>query len=81
MEEKLNKMGIELSSIRDREVMMKPQLEEENVWLRGKLQERESQLVAMANLSLWEIQCRMLAKSYALYLKEQWIQFHIKTLA
>ena len=28
-----------------------------------------------------EIQCRMLANSYALYLKEQWLQFQINTLA
>ena len=35
----------------------------------------------MANLSLEAIQCRMPAKSYSLYLREQWLQFQIKTLA
>ena len=35
----------------------------------------------MANLSLEAIQCRMPTKSYALYLREQWLQFQIKTLA
>ena len=35
----------------------------------------------MASLSLEAIQCRMPTKSYAFYLREQWLQFHIKTLA
>ena len=35
----------------------------------------------MANLSIGELQCRTLAKSYGLYLKDQWLQFQIKTLA
>ena len=74
-------MGKELSSIRVREEMMKAQLEPKNAWLRGQLQERESQLVVMASLSLEAITCRMPVKSYALYLKEQWLQFQIKTLA
>jgi alkylhydroperoxidase/carboxymuconolactone decarboxylase family protein YurZ len=81
MEEKLKEMGRELSNIRDKEAMMEAQLEAENAWLRGKLQERERQLAAMASLSLEAIQCKMPAKSYALYLKEQWLQFQIKTLA
>ena len=34
MEEKLQELGRELSSIRDRETMMKYQLEAENTWLR-----------------------------------------------
>jgi len=37
MEEKLKEMGIELSSLRDREAMVKNQLETENAWLRGQL--------------------------------------------
>ena len=60
---------------------MKAQLEAENTWLREQLQERENQLASMASLSLDAIQCRMPTKSYALYLKEQWLQFQIKTLA
>lgn len=35
----------------------------------------------MASLSLEAIQCRMPTESYALYLKEQWLQFQINTLA
>jgi len=81
MEEKLKEMGKELSGLRDREAIMRDQLEKKNAWLRGKLQERENQLACMANLSLESIQCRMPTKSYALYLIEKWLQFHIKTLA
>jgi len=81
MEEKLKEMGRELSRLRDREAIMKNQLETENAWLRGQLQESESQLACMANLSLEAIHCRMLSKSYALYLKEHWLQFQIKILA
>lgn len=33
MEEKLQEMGRELSNIRDREAMMKSQLEAKNTWL------------------------------------------------
>jgi len=35
MEEKLKEMGRELSNIRDKEAMMKVQLEVDNAWLRG----------------------------------------------
>jgi len=35
MEEKLKEMGRELSSLRDREAIMKTQLEAENSWLKG----------------------------------------------
>jgi len=35
----------------------------------------------MANLSMEALQCRTPAKSYGLYLKYQWLQFQIKTLA
>lgn len=35
----------------------------------------------MANLSLEAIQCRMPTKFYAPYLREQWLQFQIKTLS
>ena len=71
MDKKLKEMGRELSSIRDKEAMMKSQLEAENTWLRGQLQEREIQLASMANFSMEAIQCRMPTKSYDLYLKEQ----------
>jgi len=68
-------MGRELSGLRDREAIMRNQLETENTWLRGQLQERENQLACMASLSLEVIQCRIPTKSYALYLKERWLQF------
>ena len=70
MEEKLKEMGKELSGLRDKEAIMRDQLERENAWLRGQLQERENQLACMDNLSLEVIQCSMPAKSYAIYLKE-----------
>lgn len=35
----------------------------------------------MVGLSMEELQCRTLTKSYGLYLKDQWLQFHINTLA
>ena len=60
---------------------MKDQLERENAWLRGKLQERENQLACMASVTLEAIQCRIPAKSYAIHLREKWLQFQIKTLA
>jgi len=37
MEEKLKGMGRELSGLRDKEVIMRNQLETENAWLRGPL--------------------------------------------
>jgi len=73
MEDKLKEMGRELSSLRDREAIMKTQLEAKNAWLKGQLQERENQLASMASLYLEAIHCRMPANSYALYLKEQWL--------
>jgi len=35
----------------------------------------------MESLSMEEFQCKQPSKSYALFLKEQWLQFQIKTLA
>lgn len=55
MEEKLKDMGNELSSLRDRDTIMKNQLETENAWLKGQLQEIENQFASMASLSLEEI--------------------------
>jgi len=42
MEEKLLDTGKELSKIRDRERIMRSQLEAENTWLRRQLEEKES---------------------------------------
>lgn len=50
MEEKLLEMGKVLSRIRDRERVMKSQLEVENTWLRRRVHEKESQLATMASL-------------------------------
>jgi len=65
MEEKLREMGRELSSIRDRETIIKSQIEDENTWLIKKLLEKEGRLETMASLSMEALQCRMLTKSYA----------------
>jgi len=81
MEEKRLEMGRDLSTIRDKERVMKSQLEAENTWLRSQVQEKESQLTIMEILSMEELQCRIPSKSYAFYLKDQWLQFQIKTLA
>jgi len=81
MEEKLLEMGKELSELRDREYTMRTRLQAENTWLRKKLQEKETQLATMASLSMEALQWRLPPKSYALFLKNQWLQFQIKTLA
>ena len=72
-EEKKKEIGKEISGLRDKEEIMRDQLERENAWLRGQLQKTGNQIACTTNLSLEAIQCRMLARSYALYLKEQWL--------
>lgn len=52
MEDKLKDMGRELSSLRDKEAIMRNQLETENAWLKGQLQERENPLACIASFSL-----------------------------
>ena len=81
MEDKLREMGRELSALRDRESITRNHLENENELLRRQLQEKESHLAYVASLSIEALQCRTLAKYYGLYLKDQWLQFQIKTLA
>ena len=81
MENKLREMGRELSALRDREAITRSHLENENELLRRQLEEKENQLAYMASLSMEALQCRTRAKSYGLYLKDQWIQFQIKNLA
>jgi len=49
--------------------------------LKQQLQLKEVQLACMANWAMEAIQCKQPAKSYGLYLKDQWMQFQIKTLA
>jgi len=49
--------------------------------LKQQLQQKEAQLACMASWAMEAIQCRQPAKSYGLYLKDQWLQFQINTLA
>ena len=81
MEDKLREMGMELSALRDKEAITRRHLENENELLSRQLQEKETHLAYMASLSIKALQCRTSAKSYGLYLKDQWLQFKIKTLA
>ena len=81
MEENLKEMGRELSSIRDRE-------KNDEILVRGREDMTKEATIGkgrpIGNYGKFihgEIQCRMPKKSYALYLKEQWLQFQIKTLA
>ena len=81
MENKLREMGKELSALKDREAITRSHPENENELLRRQLQERETHLAYMASLSMEALQCRTPSKSYGLYLKDQWFDFQIKTLA
>lgn len=71
----------------DSETLIKQQQEKESqaenevLILKRQLQGKEAQLAYMASSAMEALQCRKLAKSYALYLKDQWLQFKIKTLA
>ena len=49
--------------------------------LKEQLQQKETQLACMASWAMEALQCRHPAKSYGLYLKDQWLQFQINTLA
>ena len=75
MEDKLREMGRELSALRDKEAITGSNLENENELLRRQLHEKETHLAYMASLSIESLQCRTSAKSYGLYLKDQWLQF------
>jgi len=81
MENKLREMGKELSAIRHGEAITRSHLETENELLRRQLQEKQTKLACMANLSMEALQYRAQTKSYGIYLKDQWLQFQIKTLA
>ena len=70
----------ELSALRDREAITRSHLENENELLRRLLQEKETHLAYMASLSIEALQCWTPAKSYGLYLKDQWLLFQKKTL-
>ena len=52
MEENVKEMGRELSSLRDREEMMKAQLEGKNARLREQLQERERESIGIHGQSI-----------------------------
>ena len=43
--------------------------------LKQQLQQKEAQLACMASWAMDAIQCRQPAKSYGLYLRDQWLQF------
>ena len=49
--------------------------------LKQQLQKKEAQMAYMASWAMEALQCRKPASSYALYIKVQWLQFQIKTLA
>ena len=49
--------------------------------LKQQLQEKDAQMACMASWTVEALQCTKLAKSYALYLKDKWLQFQINTLA
>jgi len=49
MEEKLKEMGKELSGLRDREAIMRSQLERENAWQRGQLHVRKLHITEQWN--------------------------------
>jgi len=49
--------------------------------LRQQLQQKEAQLACMASWAMDALQCRQPAKSYGLYLRDQWLQFQINALA
>jgi len=49
--------------------------------LKQQVQEKEAQLACMASWAMEALQCRQSAKSYGLYLRDQWLQLEINTLA
>ena len=49
--------------------------------LKQQVQEKEAQLACMASWAMEALQCRQPAKSYGLYLRDQWLQLEINTLA
>ena len=70
MEEKVTKIGKELSDLRLRESIMREKIHAENTRLREKLKENETQLSTMESLSMEVIKCMQLSKSYVIFLKE-----------
>ena len=54
------------------------QAAEEIQVLKQQLQEKEAQMAYMASWTMEALQCRQPAKSY---LRDQWLQFQINTLA
>lgn len=75
MEEKINEMGKELSDLKLRESTMREKLQAENTRLKEQLQEKETKLATMESLSMEVVQCKQPSKSYAILLKEKWLQF------
>lgn len=67
--------------------LMKQQKEKESqaatevLILKRQLQEKEARMACTASWVMEALQCRKPARSYALYLKDQWLQFQINRLA
>lgn len=72
MEEKEKQMGKELDDLRLKESIMKEKLQLENKKFKEP-KEKEAQLAIMVSLSPEAIHCRQPSKSYAIFLKEQWL--------
>jgi len=48
--------------------------------LRQQLQQKDAQLACMASWAMDALQCKQPAKSYGLYLRDQWLQFQINAV-
>jgi len=70
-------LGEPTTHLQERE--LQAQIEVQN--LKQQLQQKEAQLACMASWAMDALQCRQPAKSYGLYLRDQWLQFQINALA
>lgn len=74
MDKKFTEIDKELNDLRIRESEMREKRYVENIRLREKLQEKETQLATMESLSMKVIQCRKPSKYYVIFLKDKWLQ-------
>lgn len=74
-------MGEEMADLRFKEEIMREKQQIVNNRLRDQLQEKYEQLATMTSLDMEALQWRHPSKTYAMFLKEKWFQFKIKTLA
>ena len=70
-------LGEPTSHLQERE--LQAQIEVQT--LKQQLQQKEAQLACMASWAMDALQCRQPAKSYGLYLRDQWLTFQINALA